>query len=128
MFLDLNPNLTSEQLALKEQIHKFAAEVMRPAAEKLDKLADPADVIAEDSVLWDVIRQSRELGYHTRFLPEDLGGLELGPVEQNIVGEEMGWGSAGLSICLGAGSMPFVFAAMFGAPEVIEEVHGLRFR
>jgi len=127
MFLDLNPNLTSEQLALKEQTHKFAADVMRPAAEKLDKLADPADVIAENSVLWDVIRQSRELGYHTRFLPEDLGGLELGPVEQNIVGEEMGWGSAGLSICLGAGSMPFVFAAMFGAPEVIEE-HVIPFR
>jgi len=127
MFLDLNPNLTSEQVALKEQMHKFAAEVMRPAADKLDKMADPADVIAEDSVLWDAIRQSRELGYHTRALPEELGGLALGPVEQNIIGEEMGWGSAGLSVCMGAATMPYAFAAMFGTPELIEE-HVIPFR
>jgi alkylation response protein AidB-like acyl-CoA dehydrogenase len=121
MFLDMNPVLTGEQQALKEQTHKFAEEVMRPAADKLDKLADPADVIAEDSVLWDVIRQSRELGYHSSGLPEELGGLALTPFEQNIIGEEMGWGSAGLSICMGAGSMPYAFAAMFGSPELIEE-------
>jgi len=127
MFLDLNPNLTSEPTALREQMHKFAKEVMRPAADKLDKLADPADVIAKDSVLWDVIRQSRELGYHTRALPEELGGLNLSPIEQNIIGEEMGWGSAGLSVCMGAGSMPYAFAAMFGTPELIEE-HVIPFR
>ena len=127
MFLDLNPNLTSEQTALREQMHKFAEEVMRPAADKLDKMADPADVIAKDSVLWDVIRQSRELGYHTRALPEELGGLNLSPIEQNIIGEEMGWGSAGLSVCMGAGSMPYAFAAMFGTPELIEE-HVIPFR
>jgi len=127
MFLDLKPDLTAEQLALKEQVHKFAAEVMRPAADKLDKCADPADVIANDSVLWDVLRQSRELGYHTRALPEELGGLPLGPIEQNIIGEELGWGSAGLSICMGASSMPFAFAAMFGTPELIEE-HVIPFR
>jgi alkylation response protein AidB-like acyl-CoA dehydrogenase len=94
---------------------------MRPAADKLDKMADPADVIAKDSVLWDVLRQSRELGYHTRGLPEELGGLALTPVEGNIIGEEMGWGSPGLSVCMGAGGMPFVFAAMFGGPELIEQ-------
>ena len=127
MFLDMNPVLTGEQQALKDQTHKFAEEVMRPAADKLDKLADPADVIAEGSVLWDVIRQSRELGYHTRGLPEEIGGLALSPFEQNIIGEEMGWGSAGLSICLGAGSMPYAFAAMFGSPELIEE-HVIPFR
>ncbi|RJP71089.1 MAG: acyl-CoA dehydrogenase [Candidatus Abyssobacteria bacterium SURF_17] len=120
-YLDLNLNLTSEQVALKEEVHKFAAEVMRPAADKLDKCASPADVIAKNSVLWDVLRQSRELGYHIRALPEELGGLALTPVEQNIISEEMGWGSAGLSICMGAGSMPYAFAAMFGSPELIEE-------
>jgi alkylation response protein AidB-like acyl-CoA dehydrogenase len=127
MFLDLKVDITGEQVRLREELHKFAAEVMRPAADKLDKLADPADVIAKDSVLWDVIRQSRELGYHTRALPEELGGLTLGPIEQNIIGEEMGWGSAGLSICMGAGAMPFAFATMFGSPELIEE-HVIPFR
>jgi alkylation response protein AidB-like acyl-CoA dehydrogenase len=120
-YLDLNVNLTDEQTALKEQVHRFAAEVMRPAAEKLDKLADPADVIAKNSALWGVLRQSRELGYHVRALPEELGGLNLTPVEHNIIGEEFGWGSSGLSICMGAGSMPFIFASRFGSPELIEE-------
>ncbi|UCD57785.1 MAG: acyl-CoA/acyl-ACP dehydrogenase [Candidatus Hydrogenedentota bacterium] len=121
MFLDLRWDLTEDQVRLKEEVHKFAAEVMRPAAEKLDKCADPGQVIAKDSVLWDVLRQSRELGYHTRALPEALGGLTLTPIEGNIIGEEMGWGSAGLSVCMGAGSMPFAFAAMFGTPDLVEE-------
>lgn len=121
MFLDLHVDLNEDQRRLKEETHKFAAEVMRPAADKLDKCADPADVIAKDSALWDVIRQSRELGYHTRALPEELGGLTLTPIEGNIIGEEMGWGSAGLSIGMGASSMPYAFAAMFGTPELIEE-------
>jgi len=120
-FLDLNVNLTDEQRALREEVHRFAAEVMRPAADKLDKMGDPADAIAKGSVLWDVIRQTRELGYHTRNLPEQVGGLALTPVEGNIIAEELGWGSPGLSVCLGAGAMPFAFAAMFGTPELIEE-------
>ena len=41
MFLDLDPTLTGDQKRLKEQIHKFAAEVMRPAADKLDKIFMP---------------------------------------------------------------------------------------
>jgi alkylation response protein AidB-like acyl-CoA dehydrogenase len=120
-FLDLNVNLTEEQRSLREEVHRFAAEVMRPASEKLDRMADPADVIAKDSPLWDVIRQTRELGYHTRGLPEELGGLGLTHIEGNIIGEELGWGSPGLSVCLGASGMPFMFAAMFGGPEMIEE-------
>jgi alkylation response protein AidB-like acyl-CoA dehydrogenase len=120
-YLDLNPNLTSEQVTLKEEVRRFASEVMRPAAEKLDKCASPAGVIAEDSILWDVLRQSRELGYHTRVLPEALGGLALSPTDQNIISEEMGWGSAGLSVCMGAGTMPYAMAAMFGSPELIDE-------
>jgi alkylation response protein AidB-like acyl-CoA dehydrogenase len=120
-FLDLNINLTGEQRTLREEVHRFAAEVMRPASDKLDKMASPADVIAKNSPLWDVIRQTRELGYHTRGLPEELGGLGLSHVEGNIIGEELGWGSAGLSVCLGAGGMPFMFAAMFGGPQMIEE-------
>ncbi len=127
MFLDLNADLTSEQRSLKEQTHKFAAEVMRPAAEKLDKLSDPAEVIAEDSVLWDVLRRARELGYHVRALPEELGGVGLGPIEQCIIAEEMGWGSAGLAVCMGASSMPFVFAALLGPPGLVEE-HVIPFR
>ena len=40
MYLDLNKDLTPEQIALKEQTHRFAAEVLRPASIKLDRM-DP---------------------------------------------------------------------------------------
>ena len=30
VFTDLDPNLSREQISLKEEVHRFAAEVMRP--------------------------------------------------------------------------------------------------
>ena len=65
MYLELNMDLTDEQIALKEAANKFAREVMRPASITLDRMADPESVIAEGSVFWDVMRQSYELGYNS---------------------------------------------------------------
>ena len=62
---DLDLNLTDEQKSLRDMIRKFGAEIVRPAGVALDKLADPAAVIADGSVLWDVYRQFRELGGST---------------------------------------------------------------
>ena len=45
MYTELNPGLTQTQVSLKEETHRFAAEVLRPASIELDKLADPEDVI-----------------------------------------------------------------------------------
>jgi len=119
-YLELNKNLTSEEAGLKAQIHRFAAEVLRPAAGALDALT-PEEVIAPQSVLWEVIRRGRELGYHLRGLPEELGGVTLSPLAQHIVSEEMGWGASDLAVSFGAGSMPYAFAARSGKPQLIEE-------
>ncbi len=119
-YLELNKGLTTDEAALKEQVHRFAAEVLRPAALELDQLA-PEEVIAEESVLWDVFRRQYGLGYHTRALPEELGGVTLSPLAQHIYSEEMGWGAADLSISLGVTAMPFVFAARSGNPELMRE-------
>ena len=54
---ELDLNLTDEQKATRDMIRRFGAEVMRPAGIQLDRLADPAEVIAKDSILWDVFRQ-----------------------------------------------------------------------
>ena len=35
-YVELNKGLTEEESSLKEQIHRFAAEVFRPAAMELD--------------------------------------------------------------------------------------------
>ena len=120
LYLDLNRDLTPAQVALKEQTHRFAEEVLRPASMELDKLP-PGDVIKEGSTLWKVFRQAYEQGYHIRGFPEQLGGAGLGPMEQQIVGEEMGWGSADFGIALGVTSMPYGFALMSGNQDLMDE-------
>ena len=73
---ELNVDLTKDHVALWDATKKFMKEVWRPAAIELDKLPNPEDVIAEGSVLWDVLRQSYELGYHSMFFPAEFGGME----------------------------------------------------
>lgn len=121
-FRDLDFNLTEEQIALRDMIRKFGAEVVRPAGEKLDKLDDPADVIAKGSVLWDVFKKYHELGLHRRAIPKALGGMreDIDPMSGVIMGEEMGYADAGLAISLGAASMPFAYAALFPHPKLQE--------
>ncbi|HJX62234.1 MAG TPA: hypothetical protein VJ578_06660 [Dehalococcoidia bacterium] len=57
MYLDLNKELTDEQRSVKEETHRFAAEVLRPASIELDKLS-PEEVIADGSVMWEVFRKA----------------------------------------------------------------------
>ncbi len=119
---DIDINLTDENVALRDVIRKFGAEVMRPAGESLDKLADPGDVIADGSVLWDVFKQYRELGFHKRGIPKALGGMseDMDAMSNLIMGEEMGYADAGLSIGLSVAGMPFSYAAMFPTPKLQE--------
>src|SRR3989304_2452888 len=44
--IDLNFDLTPDQIRLREETHRFAAEVMRPAAMQLD------DMAPEDEMGW----------------------------------------------------------------------------
>ena len=119
--IDVNFDLTPDQVQLREQTHRFAAEVMRPAALELDQLT-PEQVIAPDSRLREVFRTAYKSGYHLRAFPPELGGPGMGVMDGWVVGEEMGWGSTGLSISLGVTSMPFRFAAMTGNPDLMREI------
>ena len=108
-YREIDVDLNDEQIALRDTVRKFGAEVMRPAGIELDKLHDPEDVIAEDSVLWDVIKKHREIGLHKRNIPKALGGMmeDVDPMSGLLIGEEMGYADAGLAISLGASGMPF---------------------
>ena len=125
MYLDLNPTLTPTQTSLKEQVHRFAAEVMRPASMELDKLANPEDVVKEGSVFWEVWRKYYELGHHLGAFPEDLGGANLMGLDAAIFAEEVGWGSADFAIGLGACGLPFqmalVAAQLTGNQRLMDE-------
>ncbi|MEW6185689.1 MAG: acyl-CoA dehydrogenase family protein [Thermodesulfobacteriota bacterium] len=121
-YRDLDFNLTDEQRAMRDTIRKFGAEMMRPIGEKLDKMADPQEVIAKGSPLWDLIRTYREMGFHKRGLPKALGGMleDMDPMSNLLIGEEMGYADSGLAISLGAGGMPFSYAALFPNPKLQE--------
>jgi alkylation response protein AidB-like acyl-CoA dehydrogenase len=119
--IDVNEGLTDEQVHLREEAHRFAAEVLRPAAMELDGLS-PEEVIAPQSRLRDVFRQVYKAGYHLRSFPPELGGAGLSGMDAWLVGEEFGWGNAGLSISIGVTAMPFRFAAMVGNPDLMREV------
>lgn len=120
-YLELNKELTFDESNVKEQVHRFGVEYLRPAAAELDQLP-PEEVIASGSVLWEVFRKAYELGFHTRGLPESLGGADMSPLGGHIFAEEMGWASADLAISLGVAPFPFSFAAMSGRASVLEEI------
>ncbi len=119
--VDVDEGLSDAQRQLREEAHRFAAEVLRPAALELDDLP-PDAVIAPDSRLWDVFARAYRAGYHLRSFPRELGGAGLSPEESWVVGEELGWGSSGLSISLGVTAMPFRVAAMTGRPDLMREI------
>ncbi|MFQ5380564.1 MAG: acyl-CoA dehydrogenase family protein [Dehalococcoidia bacterium] len=120
MLVDIETGLTDTERQIKERVHIFARDVLRPAGEELDKLADPADVIAKQSILWDVFQKQKEAG---------LGDLEaatgeMSPLEQAriraIISEENGWGDSGLAISLGVSNFHKLFCMMSGSKALID--------
>ena len=53
--------LAKEEQDLLDGVHRFAAEVMRPIGERLDRMT-PEEVIAAGSPLWQVFTEFAELG------------------------------------------------------------------
>ncbi len=117
---ELNVDVNKEQVALWEASRKFFREVWRPAAVELDKLQDPEEVVAEDSVLWEVFRKSFELGYHKMFFPKEFGGLDLDPLSTALVTELMGWAAPDLAVSIGVCTTPFLWNILSPQPEMHE--------
>ena len=115
-YKEINLALTDDHKMLKEAVREFAINVLRPASLKLDKLP-ASEVIKKDSLFFDVLKQAYEMDYHTAMLPEEMGGAGLDPLSQHIFWEEMGYGSAGLSIAIGASGFAPLAVAMLGGSE-----------
>jgi alkylation response protein AidB-like acyl-CoA dehydrogenase len=122
--VDLEVTLTDQEREIRDTVRKFAQEVMRPAGTALDRLSDPADVIAPDSVLREVMRKYADLQLNML----DLGNPDFTPLEQGrlrcLVFEELGWGDAGLAISLGVAGFHRMFAQMSMNPALIERFAG----
>lgn len=118
-FLEIS-EMKEEESLLRKEIHRFAKEIVRPAADELDKM--PSEKTAEeDSPYWDVLEQMKEMGLHKIWVPEEFGGEELPPKQIHIIYEELGWGSAGLGTSIGVDCIPPTVLALVGTDEAKEK-------
>lgn len=120
-FTDLDIDVTETEQAVRETAHRFAIEVMRPAGRELDQMS-PEEVIAANSIFWEVHRKRKELG-----LNDPSGGdASLTPLQRArlnyIVTEEMGYGDAGLAISFGVNGFPLSMAAISGNTDLMNMV------
>ena len=117
--IDIEINLSDEDIAVRDLAHKFAEEVLRPAGVELDRMVDPADVIAPDSILWDVFAK-----YHALGLGGLAGDADREPVAKArlmaVVNEELSWGDVGLAISCGLCGFHGPWVQQTGDPELIE--------
>lgn len=120
-FLDLDLNLSEDDIALKKAAHKFAKEVMRPIATELDDMT-PDEVIADGSPMWDFMKKAYELGYHTILIPESYGGMDLTSLQQVLIFEELAWGSSGMAVQLAVAAFPAFVASMVPEDDIVENV------
>ncbi|MBW2595569.1 MAG: acyl-CoA/acyl-ACP dehydrogenase [Deltaproteobacteria bacterium] len=120
-YTELNLELSDEHEALKENVHKFAVEVLRPASLDLDRMS-PEEVIAEGSIYWDCMKKMYANGYHTALIPDEYGGLGLDPLGVHIVFEEMSYGSVGLTVSLGVCCFSAFFASLIAEDHLIDNI------
>ena len=117
---DIELGLGEEERSIRDTVHKFAAEVMRPVGKSLDRLADPADVIARDSLLWDFFEKARALNLDELEEDPSLAGTPRLALIHALIQEELGWGDSGLAISLGVMNFPAMFARLLGRQDLIE--------
>ena len=121
---DLETTLTDHERAVRDTARRFAETVLRPAGTALDRVSDPAAVIAPQSVLWEVFKKYRDLSLDVL----DSVASGLSPLENArvrfLIAEELGWGDAGLAISLGVSGFHKMFAQMSGRPALVERFAG----
>ncbi|MCO4756931.1 MAG: acyl-CoA dehydrogenase [Oceanospirillaceae bacterium] len=119
----LESGLSEEELAIQEGVRRFAKEVLRPAGAELDRVT-PEEMVAPDSILWDVLRQSNELGLSVTAM------MELEPVERArimaIASEELAWGDAGLAGAILVNQMPVLYSLLAGNTAMADYCDGKR--
>jgi alkylation response protein AidB-like acyl-CoA dehydrogenase len=99
--------LSDEARDFQARCHRFAEEVIRPAAARYDR---------EQAVPWDIIREARKAGLHgldlLQTMAEDPGGMN-----GVIYAEELHWGCAGIALAISASTLAAAGIASSGTPE-----------
>ena len=114
---DIDFDLSAEEQSIRDLVHRFAQDVLRPAGQTLDRLS--ADEVSRHALLRQVHQKWDDLGIRlltggaSDFTPSQVARLT------SIVTEELGWGDAGLAISLGAAEFPAMLAQTSQNPELM---------
>ncbi|WP_037577712.1 acyl-CoA dehydrogenase family protein [Phaeacidiphilus oryzae] len=104
-------DLTEEQTDLRDWVHGFAADVVRPAAAEWDE---------REETPWPIIKEAARIGlYGFESLAEMFGdptGLSL-----QIANEELFWGDAGIGMALFGTSLAVAGIFASGTPDQLAE-------
>ena len=119
-YFDIDLSVGWEEKAIKESVHQFAREVMRPAAMQIDRMS-AEEAVSADSPIWGFLKQAYANGYHKAAFPIELGGLGFTPLQSHILMEELCWGSVGLAGGLLLAGWPHIKLVHSGNTELIEK-------
>ena len=110
MAFDLEP--TEEQNALRETLHEFAEQILRPAARSAESARQVPD---------DLARRIHEIGV-TAPVPEELGGYGmLDAVTYCIACEELAWGDPGIAYQVVGSGLAAVALVAAGSGDLQEK-------
>ncbi|MGV8073209.1 MAG: acyl-CoA dehydrogenase family protein [Syntrophobacteraceae bacterium] len=100
--------LTADQRAIQDMVHKFAEKEIRPLAPEMDE---------KGKVDFDLLAKAEELGLQSVSIPAEYGGMDLDTVTATVIAEELGWGCSGFGMYLcedWTSSLPLI---LFGTDE-----------
>ncbi len=109
--------LSAEELAIQQSVHAFAKNILRPIGRELDGMS-AEQVIAPGSPYYSVFAEAAKLGLDSDLLAQLPADMAVRV--ESMIGEEMGWGDAGLSISLAASGFPLEMAKAVGNQELVE--------
>lgn len=116
--MSIDFEFTADQRKLKYDVREFAREVLRPAAERADRLADPQDAFA---AMKPAFEQAYAMGLATGFLPEKYGGGGSTMVDLMIVTEELSAVDAGFPTILLVNGLALMPLTWYGNEQQCEK-------
>lgn len=118
----LDGDLTEEEKAIQEVANKFAKEVMRPLAAKIDKLS-AEEAVAPNSPIFEYYQQIADTGLLDLDAMSELSNEEKSRLIP-IIFEELAWGDCGLLLGSMVTSFPAYAARQTGDQQLIEQFEG----
>ena len=105
--------LSDDQVQLRDWVHDFAADVVRPAAEEWDR---------REETPWPIIEEAARIGlYGWEFLAEGMWNDKTG-LTLPVAIEELFWGDAGIGMAIMGSGLAAAGIAAAGTQEQIMEL------